>query len=54
MLGAEAGGGDGKTGRPIFIQTFLEHFYVPRAWATPWNKVNAELLLWQGRESREQ
>lgn len=38
----EAAGGDHRAGRPLFIQTFLDHSYVLGAWGTPQNKINAE------------
>ena len=38
----EAGGGDHRAGRPLFIQTFLDHSYVLGAWGTPQNKIDAE------------
>lgn len=52
--GPQAGGGDGRAGRPLFMQTFLEHFCVPEAWDTPWNKIDAELTFWRGEESKQQ
>lgn len=46
MPGAEAGGSNGRAHRHLFIQIFLEPFYILRAWATPWNlcRYKADIL----------
>ena len=46
MPGAEARGSNGRAHRHLFIQIFLEPFYIPRAWAIPWNlcRCKADIL----------
>lgn len=41
-LSFQAGGGDYRASRPLFVQIFFDHSYVLGAWGTPRNKIDAE------------